>query len=642
MLNLPTLSRELVRTCNYAALILFVSAAAFVGCSSKSTKPKPATAKAESTADSEALDPSVANTVDSAASNDKQENSESDIDQSSADEKDADTAGGADLAVESKGMGGDSGAVAENIDPVFESGNWTTKRLFALGTGGPFIIELQIGIAGQSLEEASAGVTEKLAEELFADIEKPVTWEKLIEHPLVKSGWLGNLVADEDQESQLIGMYDSDQDDEVGIEELGAFLSRGLARNDPLQVSDIGNAPDRVPNISPWDVMDQNDDHSLDQKEIEELEAQVSRMDYNGDSIVALPEISGMQNTTQAQGMGMNSMSMLDTTSLIIGADLDAEDPEVQSRAIRGLAQDLLEHYTFLEGIPRDQWKDWTDTRWKQIDENGDDNLVRNELKALATIEPDAALKISFPNLEVDTEEPFKAHAMSPESDEPAETRWQVTNDGGRLAGNGCVAEVAIEDAYGQGSRQILRQRLAAAIKDTQLQTFFTSQLQLKEGAFDLVDSNENEKLDDEEFESVWRWLSARQGTRMLARWMIASRPWFQILDEDGDKRLTSREMSQAAATALRLDADEDGLVTPNELPLLVRLELRRTDNRLNVGNLGLPNQQEAASPAQDWFAAMDTNNDGYIANDEFLGESDDFELLDEDKDGFLVREEVY
>ena len=51
-----------------------------------------------------------------------------------------------------------------------------------------------------------------------------------------------------------------------------------------------------------------------------------------------------------------------------------------------------------------------------------------------------------------------------------------------------------------------------------------------------------------------------------------------------------------------------------------------------------------ARAPAKDvprWFTLMDTSGDGVISRREFLGEQEQFEKLDANKDGFLEAAEV-
>ena len=183
---------------------------------------------------------------------------------------------------------------------------------------------------------------------------------------------------------------------------------------------------------------------------------------------------------------------------------------------------------------------------------------------------------------------------------------------------------------------------MEAALDEPQLQAFFTNQLQLQEGAFELIDPDEDKKLSDEEFAELWKWLSSRQGTRVMARWMTVARPWFYLLDTNGDLRLSAIEIGGAPDLLTTYDADADEQLTPNELPLLVKLELSRSDQRLDAGPLGMGAVETEAPVDADWFQAMDTNRDGYISESEFLGETEVFGGLDSDKDGFLSRNEVY
>ena len=128
----------------------------------------------------------------------------------------------------------------------------------------------------------------------------------------------------------------------------------------------------------------------------------------------------------------------------------------------------------------------------------------------------------------------------------------------------------------------------------------------------------------------------------MVVRWMTAARPWFHIVDRNGDGRLSSKEIHLATHSLGKLDANGDTVITSDEIPLLVRIEIRRTDDRLNrldvIGN----GTVESVPADPDWFSAMDTNRDGLIDRLEFIGEIEDFASLDENNDGFLSRPEVY
>ena len=531
---------------------------------------------------------------------------------------------------------------AESADDAWiDEGTWTTRRLVALSPQGPAILDLSVGIDSSSLEDASNAVVERIAKQLFEDLEKPVSWEDLVAHPLVKSGWLGNLVPEEDQVDQIIAMYDDVSDKEVSLAELKPFLSRGLSRSNPLQVSDIGTAPNADVSGSPWGKADLNGDYSLDREELKLLTKAMEQVDFNGDSVVTELELNQAREM-QAAGTTMNRMgSMLDTTSLLVPDSQN--DKDLVNQAASRFAVKLRDHYTIAVGVPREQWSGWSQDRWEALDANSDDSLERMELQKALQIEPDAHLVLNLAGMSGKDESDLPQHRLVSRATPSNSIEWSETRQGGRLAAAGMIASVRLIDSYTVDAKSLLRQRLQAALKQPQLQEIFASQLQLQEGAFELLDPDENEELDDEEFEKVWTWLSSRQGSRMIVRWMLADRPWFLLIDQDGDQRITEYEVGQAEKSLMDLDVNEDDIITPNELPLLIRIELDRTDDRLQLNQIfGMTNEPETDPSDEDWFSAMDANRDGFLSAEEFFGDAVEFAGFDVDQDGFLSRRELY
>ncbi|MEC8553755.1 MAG: hypothetical protein VXZ82_01995 [Planctomycetota bacterium] len=78
-------------------------------------------------------------------------------------------------------------------------------------------------------------------------------------------------------------------------------------------------------------------------------------------------------------------------------------------------------------------------------------------------------------------------------------------------------------------------------------------------------------------------------------------------------------------------------------MPLLIRIELDRTDDRLQLNRVfGMTNDREVDPADEDWFAAMDVNKDSFLSAEEFLGDALEFADFDQDDDGFLSRRELY
>lgn len=518
----------------------------------------------------------------------------------------------------------------------------TRERLIALVNSGPVIVDLSVSIGDQDLTKASQEVVNRIASELLGDGKTLITWGQLLEMPLVKSGWLGNLLADEEQQDQLISMYDTARDDLVSTDELAAFLSRGLSRGSPMQISVNGAALDEDPNESPWGPIDANQDHSLDLSERQGCREEILRFDFNGDGIVTVQELSQVSRPQTQASMRMGSL--LDTTTLLVADGIQAEPISEREKAVRRVAQSLLNQYSFLDDIVRDQWSAWTDSRWFALDTSRDGILSRIELERIAELPSDAHISLRLPAWDADENTPTGTASLTAEDNiqSPRPVKWQSTRDGGRLSGLGCIIETRLEDAFSLQAKQMLRQQLQAALADAQLRTLISRQLQLQDGAFQLLDTDGDQMLDDEEFQRVWRWLNSRQGTRLLVRSTTSSRAWFPVFDQDGDGRIIATELTQIEQALQELDTNRDEILTPDELPLIIRLALSRTDSRLNSGSMGLPGRGNPVPAEMDWFGAMDTNGDGVVGHVEFLGEEGDFNDLDLDKDGFLAREEVY
>jgi hypothetical protein len=127
---------------------------------------------------------------------------------------------------------------------------------------------------------------------------------------------------------------------------------------------------------------------------------------------------------------------------------------------------------------------------------------------------------------------------------------------------------------------------------------------------------------------------------------MIAESAWFRLADTDADGRVTEIELQKFCTFVGGLDRDNDGVVSPIEIPstilqrpLAIRLEIARTDGRLAIPP---PANTEMPAVETGWFAACDSNGDGFISNSEFLGSNEDFSAYDADNDGFISSTEAY
>ncbi len=556
--------------------------------------------------------------------------------------------------------------------PIASNAHWTTRRVIALHETGPIVIDLSVSIESQSLQlagqERLARATQEIsAQGPSASIQEasaaPVLWESLLEMPLIRSGWLGNLIADEQQRAQLINMVDADGNGAVDESELPRLLTRGLSLASPLLINDIGQAESATPSASPWGIGDVNGDYALDATERERFAQKLSMRDLNADGVIARQEISNASqgvNPVSEMMMNRGRSSFLRKESLLLLDQPEADAAPPASAASTApeaakLAAAVLRHYTFLATLERSQWPAWSDAQWQAIDANADQQIDKNELKLLASILPQLQVAVRWPSPEAAsgnsgatttsttssaTNETMQVDAVTTASVTfyVAEMAPQSHSEVAQLLLGDCSLRIETVDDFSSRNQQQWRRLLQQALTTPALQAFINQRWQLQDNGFELLDSDGDQQLSDGEFARVWRWLSTRQGCRVSADWFLSDAPWFQLADSDGDQRISQREREQLSATMAHWDRDGDDVIPPNEMPLVVTLRLRRSDNRLSPPDgLTQPNQPTVDD---DWFSAMDTNRDGSVGRSEFLGDSQAFDDLDANSDGWINRME--
>mgnify|MGYP000206242475 CR=1 FL=1 len=469
-----------------------------------------------------------------------------------------------------------------------------------------------------------AAAARSLAGELEINWGQPPTWDALLEKPLVQSGWLGNLVPDDDQRAQLLSLYDADGNRQVDEAEFRAFLTRGLSRGQQLRVVQGRGAPPLLSSMSPWGPLDVNSDAELNESELRNAAAILQRYDFDGDRIVTQAEVASADDSMASRPM-LGSTGFLESSKVLV---LDAEKPGPSLSA-------LLENYTFTETIARDAFPRWSPQRFDAVDTDGDGQIAKRELSRLKEQEPDAVLAFTFP----DSLQEKSGPANAAPAGEETTSAWTANVAGGRLSLPGCIVAVRLRDDHSPRNRTYVQQLLNRAPEDAAVAAMLTSQLELKEGAIDLLRGRDGDTTS-----AAWRWLAAPRDWHLTATWTVAEAPWFELLDANGDGRIVESETAGFTTASLTWDRDGDRSVAASELPLVVLLSVARDDRRGLFALAGGPPSEKRgvnALPAPAWFSGMDYNSDGEITRTEFLGDDSDFSTLDWNGNGSIELREV-
>ncbi len=520
---------------------------------------------------------------------------------------------------------------------------WTKQRLIVLANGGPLILDISVNVDGRSMEDAFQVALVEIAKDLKIELASMVAWKDLLSNPLIKSGWLGNLVSSEDQTEQILNLYDTARDNQADKNELLAFLTRGLSRNPRLNITEATDDAGGVES-STFGPCDANSDGELDSEEVKQLERALLKSDFNGDLAISRNELapnSAMNNPLMVSaGTSFIDQATIFTWSL---ADISAS------------ASRVMNHYTFLDQMPRENWFAWPQSRLQQLDLNSDSLLSPAELKNLGEISSDAQLFARIATVEQQgSSNSMDSSATKLRSLEMnigttlAELKavvWATQKSNtGRLATPTCVLHIGIESDWGVDLQKLFDERLRQSLDNTQSKMAFASQLDLQPTAVDFLDANSDAEFSAAEVAAAWRWYSTFRKLRQVGRWRTSTAPWFELIDRDQNDSLTQFEVVRFSSEFSQFDRDKDSRIAKSESPLVARLSLEdafdTTILRRSMARNQVEEKPEVNAPK--WFSAMDSNQDGGISSVEFLGGSVAFAEFDVNKDGVISPIEVY
>ena len=119
---------------------------------------------------------------------------------------------------------------------------------------------------------------------------------------------------------------------------------------------------------------------------------------------------------------------------------------------------------------------------------------------------------------------------------------------------------------------------------------------------------------------------------------------FFQMLDGNGDGRISIRELRSCESTLLEA-APDDQQINPSRLTKSYRIEIQRGGRSL-FGRVDRPSAETPAALLKPptgpvWFQRMDRNGDGDLTWDEFLGPRELFHQFDVDQDSLIDETEA-
>ncbi|WP_010584478.1 hypothetical protein [Schlesneria paludicola] len=403
--------------------------------------------------------------------------------------------------------------------------------------------------------------------------------------------------------------------------ELRAMLEES---SPPIRLSQKLSSQGAGPALSP--LLDYDGDGRLSRQELSRAATSLHGRDFNDDQLITELELVAGPDVTESNSPG--EVSAGTGTVILLTAALDHT----------AVAEILLSRY--------DRNRDGVISLEKPAE-------IQSESEGLASLDTDGDHLLTraelrgYLELPLDAELPLVLGSGSTKKKGNAAPRYRLRGklDGGFRLQVGS-REVNLRRSNRNPNQEDVRVRMADfdANNDGSLDaTEFTMIVDRPD--FAVIDTNHDDKISLVEFDSFFQHRSRATAVQVLLEATEQGADLFRLLDLNGDRVLTPRELLLAPNVIDTEDQDRDGFLGGAEMTYNLILEISRAARRPANANLAqrgpsIPRvKADREGPA--WFLKMDRNRDGDVSLSEFPGSHQIFGRLDTNGDGLISSQEA-
>lgn len=503
-----------------------------------------------------------------------------------------------------------------------------TQDVVVMAGQRPLLIRLQITSSGAPFRQSWEGFLGRVFRELDRDADGKLSADEASKCPPLRSLQLGAAA-----DGEALKMRATDNGGFLSREEFFAFhADRGAKAFVAGQAA--GQA---TSNQALFELLDTNHDRQLSREEFDAADEALRCRDFNDDEIVGEAELRGARigdDALLARLTAAAPASLSVTSPLVV-----LEGPD------RGaLVEALLARYD-RNGDGRLACGDAgreidLGPAAKSLDADGDSALGREELEKFAARAADLELKFAFGAGR--WQAGLDSQARQKRTDGVRVSRR--TDGAYKVDAGSALLEFRPDNRDPMRTQDV---QLDFTVLDADNNDYLEPkeiEPQLGPLAFAAIDGDGDGKVLRREFDPYVRRPLEAGAARVQFTVADQGHQLYEKLDENGDGRLTQRELRHARALLDTEDRNGDGRLDAEESPRHLRFDLARGDQPLGP-RARAASGDEAPLPATTsgplWFQRMDANGDGDLSYREFLGPRSAFDRLDADHDGLIDSDEA-
>jgi len=448
-------------------------------------------------------------------------------------------------------------------------------------------------------------------------------------------------------------VIDRDDDGKVTFEEFAEYYTPELGKLTQTRPSYARIASNDNMTAELFARLDKNKDGKLTEDELKAAEKLLIPLDsdedetVSGAELMANPLARSIANLGTTSGDGMMMDGMMGSGKGSTGSR-QPDDVQVHLGALPGtVVQSLIKRYDANGDYDLSREEVGFDKAvFDRLDKNKDGRLSATELEAWLTGEPDAVVTLTVAS----TQETCKAEARLIGTGNGVVVPKQTTSDRIVLRVDKQTIDLAAAPTpdFARHQANPYGYLFPADKKFLTEKDLVGPQYQFLRVAFEPADFDGDGKLTREEFD---RYFDLQQKTAHLGLTVthaVQVPNLFQLLDANGDGRLSVKELRTAYDRLLPLEPSGGKEITKAILQPSVTVRVGNTlygaaDTAISATQTDVMGYGPAKAPAAGpvWFRKMDRNGDGDISRAEFLGSKEEFDKLDTNHDGLISLEEA-